>query len=268
VILCTVRSEWIRIWRWSFLLGGIGVTAVFAALISVFVYTAASDVATGAPPVGPAARRFATVADIAEPGGFLTALATVSTLAGIVLLSLWALAVANDYSTGLIRLLVQAQPNSVNLLFGKIIALGLFTVISTLTTTLVVVLVARPLARLEGIDTTQWQTDFASHLLRSYFSFAVAGLVWGLIGLMVAVLSRNAAVSIGVGIGYLLVVESLIGIVAPDAVVYLPGGTLNALVAGGTHQLAWGSALGLCVLYGVTAIVVSLVSFRSRAITS
>ena len=45
----TVRSELIRIWRPSFLLGGIGVMAGFAALISVFIYTAAPDVSATTP---------------------------------------------------------------------------------------------------------------------------------------------------------------------------------------------------------------------------
>ena len=263
----TVRSEWIRIWRWSFILGGIGVTAGFAALVSVFVYTSATDVPSGTPAAG-SRGSFASVADIAQPGGFLTALATVSTLAGIVLLALWAIAAAGDYSSGLIRILVQAQPNRINLLSGKILALTLFTLLTTLTTTLAVVIVARPLARLEGIEIAAWKTEFFPHLLSSYFNFAVAGLVWGLIGLMIAVLTRSSAIAIGVGIGYLLVVESLIGIIAPDATVYLPGGTLNALVSGGTSQLAWIAALGLTVLYGIIAIVVSLVAFHARDITS
>ena len=64
-----------------------------------------------------------TVAQIASPGGFLTALATVSRLAGVILLALWAIAVATDYSTGLIRILVQAQPNRIKLMTGKILAL-------------------------------------------------------------------------------------------------------------------------------------------------
>lgn len=85
----------------------------------------------------------------------------------------------------------------------------------------------------------------------------VAGLVWGLIGLTIAVLTRSAALAIGIGIGYLLVVESLIGIVAPDSTVYLPGGTLNALVSGGTGQLAWGVAMTLAVLYGATATTIA-----------
>ena len=263
----TVRSEWIRIWQGSFLLGGIGVTAGFAALVSVFVYTAATDVPSepSAAGLGPG---FASIAEIAQPGGFLTALATVSGLAGVVLLALWAIAAAGDYSTGLIRILVQAQPNRINLLSGKILALTMFTVLATLTTTLAVVLVARPLARLEGIETEAWKTDFVSHLLSSYFNFAVAGLVWGLIGLMIAVLTRSSALAIGVGIGWLLVVENLIGIIAPDSTVYLPGGTLNALVSGGTSQLAWIAALGLTVLYGIVAIIISLVAFHARDITS
>jgi hypothetical protein len=64
--------------------------------------------------------------------------------------------------------------------------------------------------------------------------------------------------AIGIGIGFLLVVEGLITIVAPDAGPYLPGGTLNTLAAGGNDQLAWGAALGLVVLYGVVAATVSL----------
>ena len=207
-------------------------------------------------------------ADVAQPGGFLTALASVSTLAGVVMLALWAIATAGDYSTGMIRILVQAQPNRVNLLGGKMLALTLFTLLAALTTTLAVVLVARPLARLQGIETEAWKTDFAQHLVSSYFNFAVAALVWGLIGLMLAVLTRSSALTIGIGIGYLLVVESLIGIIAPDSTAYLPGGTLNALVDGGTSQLAWITALGLTALYGIVATTVSLVAFRTRDITS
>ena len=139
-----------------------------------------------------------------------------SSLAGVVLLALWAMSAAGDYSTGMIRILVQAQPNRVNLLTGKIIALALFTLLATASTTLVVVLVSRPLARLQGIETKAWKTDFFAHLLSGYVNFTIAALVWGLIGLMIAVLTKSSALAIGIGIGYLLVVESLIGIIAPE----------------------------------------------------
>jgi ABC-2 type transport system permease protein len=260
------RSELIRIWRPSFLLGGVGVMAGFAAMVSIFIFTSAKTPTVSSPPaLGPGSF---TVAQIASPGGFLTALATVSRLAGVVLLALWAIATASDYSTGLIRLLVQAHPKRVTLLGGKIAALALFSLMAATLTALVVVLIARPLARLEGIQVQAWKTDFASHLLKGYFDFTVAVLVWGLLGLMLAVLTRSSAVAIGIGIGFLLVVEGLITIVWAGAASYLPGGTLNTLAAGGNHQLSWGAALGLAILYGLIAISVSLIVFRKRDITS
>jgi ABC-2 type transport system permease protein len=85
---------------------------------------------------------------------------------------------------------------------------------------------------------------------------------------MLAVLTHSSALAIGIGIGALLVVEGLLTIVAPGASSYLPGGTLNTLAAGGNHQLSWGAALGLVVLYGVVAATVSLLTFRARDITS
>ena len=262
------RSELIRVWRPSFLLGGIGVTAGFAALVSIFIITSATTAPVATAPGmrrGPGAY---TVAEIASPGGFLTALATVSSLAGVVLLALWAIAMATDYSTGLVRILVQAQPRRVQLLTGKILALAVFTVFAAAVTTLVIVVAARPLARLEGIPVAGWKTDFVSHLLKGYFDFTVAVLVWGLLGLMLAVLTRSSAIAIGVGIGFLLVVESLIAIVAPGATSYLPGGTLNTLASGGNDQLSWGAALGLAVAYGTAATTISLLTFRARDITS
>jgi ABC-type transport system involved in multi-copper enzyme maturation permease subunit len=264
-----VRSELIRIWRPSFLYGGIGVMAGFAALVSVFIYVSApTTTAATAQQPGPAAQFAATVAQIAQPGGFLTALATVSTLAGIILLALWALSAASDYSTGVIRILVQAEPKRIKLLTGKMAALLLFTLFATVNTTLIVVLVARPLARLQGIQTQAWKTDFFPHLFSGYANFTIAAIVWGLIGLALAVLTRSSALAIGIGVGYLLVVENLIGIIAPDATPYLPGGTLNALVSGGTTELAWLPALGLTLLYGAVAASISLVAFHRRDIIS
>ena len=259
-----VRSEWIRIWRPSFRYGGIGAMAGFGALISVFVFTANDSAETTTGP----GDGFGSAVDISQPGGFLAALGTTSQIAGLMLLSLWAIAAASDYDTGLIRVLVQTQPNRLKLLAGKIIALGGFTVLATATTTLCIVLVARPLARFEGIDTEPWRTDFFPQLLSGYVNFMIPALVWGLVGLFIAVWSRRSSIAIAIGIGYLLIVENLIAIVADDITDFLPGGTLAALAEGGTADLAWAAALGLTVLYGTAAATASLLIFRRRDITS
>ena len=242
--------------------------AGFAALISIFIFTSAKTTVVPQPPAPGQGPGSFTVAQLASAGGFFTALATVSRLAGMILLALWAIAMASDYSTGLIRILVQAQPNRLKLLAGKIGALTVFSLLAATVTALVVILLARPLARLEGIQVEAWKTDFLTHLIKGYFDFTLSLLVYGLIGLMLAVLTRSSALAIGIGIGTLLVVEGLVTIVAPGASSYLPGGTLNTLASGGNHQLSWGPALGLVVLYGVIAATVSLLTFRARDITS
>ena len=260
-----VRSEFIRIWRPAFRYAGIGLMAGFALMISVFIYTSLGSGDQGMQPGGGAVT---TVADIAQPGGMLAALGSVGSLAGIVLLSLWAIATASDYDTGLVRVLVQAQPSRFKLLGGKIVALTLYTVIATAVTVLTIILVARPLARLEGIDIEIWKTDFLPELAAGYFNFLIPSLVWGLIGLTIALLTRSSGLAIGIGIGYLLVVENLIGIAAPDITDYLPGGTLGALTQGGTPDLAWATALLLTTAYGATAAAASLLTFRKRDIVS
>ena len=196
------------------------------------------------------------------------ALGSISTLAGIVVLSLWAIAAASDYDSGLIRVLVQAQPSRLRLLVGKIIALSFFTVLLSAATVFITSAVARPLARAYEIDTEPWRTDAAAEMASGFFNFLVPVLVWGLIGLMIAVLTRSSGTAIGVGIGWLLVVENLIGITAPDLTHLMPGGTLSALASGGTVDLAWASALGLTLLYGAVAASVSLFAFRNRDIVS
>jgi ABC-2 type transport system permease protein len=261
------RSEFIRIWRPAYFYGGFGAMAAFAAMISVFIYTAAK---TGppVPSVSGQGSGFASVAQIASPGGFLAPLTVLSRPAGVIVLSLWAIAVATDYSTGLIRIVVQAYPKRAQLLAGKIAALAAFTVMAATIAFLVMVFCARPLARLEGINVEHWKTDFASHFFKGYLDFTVAMLVWGLLGLVLAVLTRSSAIAIGIGIGFLLVVESLITIVAANAAKFLPGGTLTTLVQGGTDGFSWGAAGAVVVLYGIIAAVVSLLVFRTRDIVA
>ncbi len=259
----TFRSEWIRIWHSSLRYGGFGVLSFFSVLISYFIYSSLADPTAAAGPPGRT-----TAADLEQAGGMIHALGSISTLAGIVVLSLWAIATASDYDSGLIRVLVQAQPSRLTLLGGKIIALSFFTVLLSAATVFVTSAIARPLARAYEVDTEQWRIDAAVEMASGFFNFLVPVLVWGLIGLMIAVLTRSSGTAIGVGIGWLLVVENLIGITAPDITHLMPGGTLSALAAGGTNDLSWSSALSLTLLYGALAACISLFAFRNRDIVS
>jgi len=260
-MIAATRSELIRIWRPSIIYGGTGIMAGFAAVISIFIYTSLDNPDAASGPVAGS-----TTADIEQPGGMLEALGSVSSLVGVVLLSVWAIATASDYDTGLIRILVQAQPSRLKLLGGKIAALAIYTAMAAAATMATVVVVARPLSRVFEVDNQTWNTDLATELASGYFNFLVPSLVWGLIGLTIAQLTKSSGIAIAAGISYLLIVESLIGIAAPDATDLLPGGTLAAVTAGGTPNIGYSPALGLSLLYGTIATGAALFLFRQRDI--
>ncbi|WP_395160076.1 Arm DNA-binding domain-containing protein [Ilumatobacter sp.] len=171
---------------------------------------------------------------------------------------------SEDYRAGpMLHPAAMTGMRRLKLLTAKLVALTGFTVIACTVTVLTTAAVARPLARIYDVETAAWRTDAPVELLSGAFNFLVPTLVWGLIGLTIAVLTRSAGVAIGLGIGWLLVVENLIAITAPDLTDYLPGGTLSALAGGGTPDLEWSLALGLTTLYGIAATTISFVTFRT-----
>lgn len=257
-----VKSELIRIDRPSFRYGGLGMMTGFAALLTMFVFSAAGEDNDGP---GPA---LATLADLTAQGGFVATLSTIASLLGVVTLAFWAIAVATDYDTGLIRILTQAEPNRTRLLAGKIGAMSLFTTVGTLLATITTTIVSFPMAAANDVSTDAWGTSFVTEFLAGWANLTIAALVWGLVGLTLAILTKSSGIAIAAGIGYLMVFENLIGIVAEGATDYLPGGTLSALVAGGTDDVGYLTALLLAVGYVAVATITSATVFRRREITS
>lgn len=228
-MLAAVRSELVRLRRPSLLAAWFGLMALFALLINTVVFSIVSS-GTKMPP-GPGVL-LPSAAELAGPGGYLAGLSAASSMFGVVTLSFWAIVTATDYSSGLIRLLVSAQPHRWRLLAGKVMALGAVTAVATMVATIVNVLVAVPAARAAGISTSAWGTDLVSSVASAYVNTFATLLVWGVIGLVFAVLARSAAVAISVGVGYVLVVESIVKLAAGDASDWLLGSTLTALAHG------------------------------------
>src|SRR5664280_2154577 len=74
---------------------------------------------------------FPTLAEMESQAGLMAGLAAASNMFGIVTLSFWAVVTASDYSSGLIRLLVAAEPRRWRLLAGKVAALVIVTAAAT-----------------------------------------------------------------------------------------------------------------------------------------
>lgn len=263
-MLRSTLSELTRLRRRAFVLGWLGLTALFSAVITVFVFTSAEE-GTAGPAAGPGGE-FPTAAELAQSDGLIATLGSGATLLGVIALSFWAIATATDYSTGLVRLLVQAQPHRGRLLAGKVLALTGWTALAT-TIGLVVVSVASLLmARASGVSTTAWSADVVGTLGGAWLNTFLALLVWGVIGLVIAVVARSSAIAISVGIGYVLVVEGLLGLAAEGIADWLPGATLTALAQGGTATVAYGTAIALGLLYAALGLVAATVTFSRRDI--
>jgi NADH:ubiquinone oxidoreductase subunit K len=265
--LAATRSELTRLRRKGFTLGWLGLTFVLTLMISTFSFVVAGDgTDVSAAPGG----GFPTAAELSGADGRMLPLGAAATILGVVTLSFWAVATASDYVTGLIRLLVQAQPGRARLLMGKVLALIGWTALVTTIATVAVLFSGPVVAEGTGVSTAAWSTDpatVAGQVLGSWLNTFLALVVWGVIGLVIAVLAKSSAVAISVGLGYVLVIEGLLRAIAPDVADWLPGATLTALAKGGTSTTSYAAALGLGFAYAAIGLIVAVLVFRRRDVT-
>ncbi|MFF4648383.1 hypothetical protein [Streptomyces sp. NPDC001380] len=260
-----VRSELLRTRRKGIVLGWSGLTVLFTVMINMVMAQVVGSSSTG-PTAGPGVS-FPTLDQWQAADGITAGLSSAAGMYGVVALSFWAIVTAGDYSSGLIRLTASAQPDRVRLLLGKAGALALWTAAVT-TVALVADLVIAPVAAQSAdIDASAWGRNIVPTLAGAWFNLFATLLVWGVIGLALALVTRSAAVSISVGVGYVLVVEAVVT-AALDAIAdWTPGATLGALARGGTGDIPYGTALALGALYTLLGLGVALTVFRRRDIT-
>lgn len=261
----SLRSELVRLRRPGMLIAWLGLMALFAIMANTIMFSVAGDGAE-LPPGAPGVT-FPSAAELATPDGLMAGMPAASSMFGIVTLSFWAIAVATDYSTGLIRLLVAAMPKRWPLLVGKVAALAIITALATTVATVITVGIAPAAAQGAGIDTASWAGNAASVILSTWASTYLALLVWGVIGLAIAYLTRSAAIAISVGAGYVLVVEGMIGRLFDTSPNWLLGSALTALAQGGNASVSQSSALGWAGLYTVIGLTAAAVVLLRRDVT-
>ncbi len=263
-MLRVVRSELTRLGQRRHLAAWMGLMALFAVMINTVMVTVSADAAvSGLPSPGVT---FPTREELEAPSGVMAGLMAASNLFGIVTLSFWAMFAAQDYSSGLIRLLVAAEPRRWRLLAGKVVALLGVTALAT-TVAALANLVAAPMLVAGGISAAAWGTDAVAVLAAAWIQSYLSLVVWGILGLVIAIASRSAMVAVAIGIGYVLVVEPMITLVGDAPTDWLLGSTLHAVASGGTASVAFTSALGLAAVYVVIGLCVATVIFTRRDVT-
>ena len=263
-MLHVIASELTRVVQLRFLLVWFGLMAAFALMVNAVmatVVTSASPADLPSPGV-----TFPTLTELESPSGLVAGLSAASSMFGIVTLSAWAFFTAQDHSSGLIRLLVAAEPRRWRLLGGKVVALTAVTAVAVSVATFANLLAA-PIIGASGISTEAWGTDIGSVLAGGWLNLFLAQLVWGVLGLVIATLARSAMVAVSIGVGYVLVVESLLQMIDGAPTDRLLGATLIALAKGGTDAVAYPAALGLAAAYVVIGLVAAGVVFSRRDVT-
>jgi ABC-type transport system involved in multi-copper enzyme maturation permease subunit len=261
-MLKVIRSELTRLVRPRLLAGWLGLTALFAVMVNMIMFSVATQQASA--PSGPGVA-FPTPEQLASPEGVVAGLASAASMFGVVTLAFWAISGASDYQTGLMRILASTQPRRWMLVVGKAIALALVTAVASIVATLVCVVVAPISAQAAGISTAAWGSD-SSIILATWLNTYASMIVWGVIGLALAVVFRSSAIAISIGVGYVLVVESIVGL-ALDNPGWLLGSTMQALAAGGNAAVAYGSAATLAVIYVLAGMAIATAVTSRRDIT-
>ena len=264
-MIAVVGSELTRLRQPRLLITWFGLMALFAAMINTIMVMFVSG--GGSLPPGAPGVAFPTLAEMESPSGLMAGLAAASNLFGVVTLSIWAVVTATVYSSGLIRLLVAAEPRRWRLLAGKVVALLMVTAVATTVAALVNVFVALPTAGAAGISTAAWGTNLVEVVGTAWLNLYLGLAVWGVLGLVIAVLARSAAAAISIGVGYLLVVESTIKMVGDAPSDWLLGSTLNAVASGGTAAIPYGTALALALAYVTLGLLLAGVIFVRRDVT-
>jgi hypothetical protein len=184
--------------------------------------------------------------------------------------------VGAEWHAGTMAATLTWEPRRLRLLLAKAAAVILFTFVGTIVVQAVLGLVLAPAAlRFEPGGFTcvgcgpeeSWFSSAAVIVLRG----ATVSAVLAALGFGLASIGRNTAASVGVGFGYLLVVEGLLAalvdwlrpvLITPNAIIFVSGTPIGDV--GLDSPGAAGMLLGL---YGVAAVLAALVLFRTRDVT-
>jgi ABC-2 type transport system permease protein len=271
------RSEWVKLLRVGQVLGSWGTMVGFAVLFGILFFTFAT---LGAPEASPSDQQGGGPPSVATsvfegPEGWAFTFEVTGGLLGIIALVVAAANLATEYTAGTLKVLLVREPRRMVLLAGKVAGVGSFVAAGIAFALAASVVTSIAMAAVEGIDSSAWWTiDGVAALLDSFVHVTLASWVWVLFGTMLAALFRSGFAAVGVGIGYPLVVESILQVVLPKVAQWMPGSVLGTFMAGDAAEalgevggIGYVEAAVLSLAYGLSFLVVTFVLVQRRDVT-
>lgn len=259
-----MRSTLLMLASRAYLLAGLGSVAGFTFVSVLLTVSDATDVVDDRGPLG----ETVTLTDLAAPQGLAQTLTTSITLVGVVMLAVHATAMASDYPSGVIRNLLVRQPNRTRLLIGKSLGLVIGTIAATAIVIAVGTITALAFAPAE-VDTGNWfTTEGLAALARSSGNLLLAALAWGILGQVLAVVTRSAVVSLAIGASLAIPLDIVVSAASTSAKAWLPGQLLQSISRGGTSDVAYDQALLTVSIATAAAAIAAAWLFQRRDITA
>jgi ABC-type transport system involved in multi-copper enzyme maturation permease subunit len=260
----SARANLLLLTSRNYLLAGLGCTGLLAFIAVMLNVGSAEATADERGPLGESP----SLDQLASARGLALALGGTVTFAGLVLMAVNATAVASDYSTGTVRNQLVRQPDRLRLLAGKSLALAVATAAVTALVVAITIVSGVAFAP-DGVDTAEWFTvDGLRALAETSGNLYLAALGWGLIGQVVATLSRSSVVALTTGVMIAIPLDMIVTQASDSARAWLPGQLFQAVARGGTQHLEYASSLTTVVVGGLAALTVALAVFRHRDVTS
>ena len=233
VKLRTARSTW------GFLLGGLALAALLGAATS----STAGDDASAA--LGSA--------------GNMANILGVSALPGVVMLMLGILATAGEYQHHTITQTFLTTPVRSRVMGAKLAALALVGL-----PVAVAIMGAALLAALPKLLTSADRIDLLdAEVVQTVGGNLLAAVLLGILGASVGALLRNQLAAVILVVGWALVGEGILSVVAGgNAVRWFPGGAAQSVIAGGDGELPLLPAVTALAAYAAALAATSLVSLR------
>lgn len=246
-------SEWLKLRRPGVLLTSMAGTVGFSVLGIVFGLR----------------RPELRTAVYAQYDGFVQLMSRATDFLGIVALGIAAFALASEYSNGTIRNLLVREPHRLRLLAGKVLAVMTLAGACVLLAYAVAFPVALAVAPGKGIATASWTTGAGiESLLAGAGEMLLSTAGYAILGALLGLALRNPAPAIVAGIAYMLPVEGLLVGSESSTRHVLFGQQMAAIAAGGTAQVALGTALLVGAAWVLGAAVVGGLLFRGRDIVA
>ena len=184
-----LRSEWIKLATLRSTWWSLGIAAVLTVGISLMIAAASAEFGGG--------NGFTAVMAITAPTQFTML------VAGI----LGAISVTGEYSTGMIRSTLTAQPHRGSVLAAKAVVVAALMALATVVTYSIAIVATAPLLGDNGFD---WSDASVSVVPLGYGVLSMA--VFALIGLSWGFIVRNGAGAIAATVGLLFVLPIVLGL--------------------------------------------------------